>query len=202
VYQFSSCVCGGIWPKSEQDLLLRWGAMKRAENRGSTLKIRLRVPSAMTAQLKKQQDAGAHSIPAPAAPPNISARVSSEATHNADVHATSSPDAELVRVESSDQLQISAESDRTGLLESAMSGGQLEQYSEPRVKPAEIPEPSVPLSAFAVDAPPTMITEEDVKYFRKLASSISKAPGKWAYLHSCFLKKYPDSKLGANALRC
>ncbi|KAF4034183.1 hypothetical protein GN244_ATG13825 [Phytophthora infestans] len=44
--------------------------------------------------------------------------------------------------------------------------------------------------------------EDDLDLFRSLARSIGRIFGKWEYLHVRFLEKYPNSKLGANALRC
>ncbi|OWZ12764.1 hypothetical protein PHMEG_00014029 [Phytophthora megakarya] len=55
VYNFVSCICDGIWPKSEIILSLRWGAMKRASNRGASLKIKLRVPQDTIFSSRKNQ---------------------------------------------------------------------------------------------------------------------------------------------------
>ncbi|EGZ18257.1 hypothetical protein PHYSODRAFT_300999 [Phytophthora sojae] len=56
--------------------------------------------------------------------------------------------------------------------------------------------------AFAMEQPPTMLTEDDIERFRTLANSIPQVSGKWEYLHNVFLKEHPDSQLSANALRC
>ncbi|KAK1939368.1 hypothetical protein P3T76_008752 [Phytophthora citrophthora] len=44
VYDFASRVCRGIRPKSTSSLFSRWENMKRGSNRGTALKIKIKVP--------------------------------------------------------------------------------------------------------------------------------------------------------------
>ncbi|KAG6953659.1 hypothetical protein JG687_00012267 [Phytophthora cactorum] len=53
VYDFASCVCGGVTQKSTSNLLARWETLKRASNRGASMKIKLKVPTDMQVTMRE-----------------------------------------------------------------------------------------------------------------------------------------------------
>ncbi|EGZ05062.1 hypothetical protein PHYSODRAFT_348643 [Phytophthora sojae] len=54
VYDFASCICSGIFPKSPPNLLARWESLKRGSNRGASLKIKLKIPPGMLLKAPEQ----------------------------------------------------------------------------------------------------------------------------------------------------
>ncbi|KAE9306071.1 hypothetical protein PR003_g21329, partial [Phytophthora rubi] len=176
VYGFASRICDDIHQKHDADLDRRWEALKRASNRGSELKIKIKL--AWTHDCQR---------PTPPASPSTTPVISPTPVL-VDADESQVPNAATLFASMTETRPNEPAAVTEGQLPCIQSNNQQksqdQQYDFVRAE--------VPIS----------IAEDDITMLKSVADAIPQAPHKWTYIYGLFQQKYPTSSLSLNALRC
>ncbi|KAE8879088.1 hypothetical protein PF003_g36857 [Phytophthora fragariae] len=176
VYGFASRICDDIHPKHDADLDRRWEALKRASNRGSELKIKIKLAWTHDCQ-----------HPTPPASPSTTPVISPTPVL-VDADESQVPNAATLLASMTETRPNEPAAVTEGQLPCIQSNNQQksqdQQYDFVRAE--------VPIS----------IAEDDIAMLKSVADAIPQAPHKWTYMYGLFQQKYPTSSLSLNALRC
>nr|KAE8919422.1 hypothetical protein PF009_g30272 [Phytophthora fragariae] len=209
IYDFASCTCSGIHSKSASILLARWENLKRASNRGASLKIKLKVPPEMMAKISSGEcqaplTSGDNTTSEKGVDSTLQA-----ASHSA-VQATQTRAEPAPLLNTSSLLVVHSQTvspPTPGQVARGISTNTLEQCSTSEtIESTMSPSPGATLS---LQKSPAFISPEHIEQLRKLEAQLPNQNGKWNRIFAEYTRLYPDpedvsfsyhSKLGTNII--
>lgn len=202
LYDFASCVCAGIFPKTTTALLAKWDNMKYKSNRDNAdMKIKFKLSPEMMDTLRMKNLNGVnnlHPSPQQSSSPHLQSQQSL------------SPHLQPQQQQESQQMQTrpQPESQPTQLESQQPSSSLIATAAVVGSEMPRIPsEPALSREASAQIVTPIALSQrtialDHVEMLRTLANSIGNTSGKWDSVHAAFKSLYPNMPLSVNALRC
>jgi hypothetical protein len=211
VYSFASCVCTGIHARETSLVLAKWENLRRGSNRGTSLRIRLKVTQATLLAVQNQRlDPHPSSIDTsvlePDTPQCTNIRPDDPETphiqpDDPDMSCSGVPisvpnsnsNSPAVSSRSQSQLRDSGPDVCSSANASPVIDGQDSQIPAADAHQGRIPGSTA-----------MFIAQEHLEKLRKLQVELPNRNGKWNLIYDEYVKLYPEpgSRISLNALRC